>query len=130
MPATSSGRVRAKTGAAFNSTPSGVSSTTRRVPGSQCFRCRIVLGRMTCLLVDTVVVSVSTAAMRGSTADGKTEVRSRPHQYASSTSRVDIRNAGDRDQIGGGRMAEAIRKSGVRRVALSEIKDDLPRFLR
>jgi hypothetical protein len=27
-------------------------------------------------------------------------------------------------------MAEAIRKSGVRRVALSEIKDDLPRFLR
>jgi hypothetical protein len=27
-------------------------------------------------------------------------------------------------------MAEAIRKSGVRRVELSEIKDDLPRFLR
>jgi hypothetical protein len=27
-------------------------------------------------------------------------------------------------------MAEAIRKSGVRRVELSEIKDDLPRLLR
>ena len=55
----------AKNGAAFSSTPSGVSSTSRRVPGSQCLLCRIALGRMTCPLVDTVVVSISSAAMSG-----------------------------------------------------------------
>ena len=50
-PNTSSGRVRLKIGAALNTTPSGVSSTIRRVPTSQCRRCRIDLGRITCALL-------------------------------------------------------------------------------
>ena len=34
------------------------------------------------------------------------------------------------DKIGGRSMARAIRKSGVREVPLSEVKDDLSRYLR
>ncbi len=37
---------------------------------------------------------------------------------------------GDFGQIGGRAMARTVRKSGVRQVPLSEIKDDLSRFLR
>jgi len=42
----------------------------------------------------------------------------------------DCRNPRDRDQIGGRGVARAIRKSGVRRVPLSEVERDLPRLLR
>src|SRR5713101_10035103 len=44
--------------------------------------------------------------------------------------RLDRRNLGDRPQIGGRPMAGTIRKSPVRQVPLSELKDDLSRFLR
>jgi prevent-host-death family protein len=37
---------------------------------------------------------------------------------------------GDRNQTGGRFMARTIRKSGVKKVPLSEIKDDLSRYLR
>ncbi len=63
-PNTWSGRVRLKIGAALNTTPSGVSSTIRRVPTSQCRRCRIDLGRITCPLVESVVVSLFVDAIR------------------------------------------------------------------
>jgi prevent-host-death family protein len=39
-------------------------------------------------------------------------------------------SAGDRCQIGGRVMARTVRKSGVKEVPLSEIKDDLSRYLR
>lgn len=42
----------------------------------------------------------------------------------------DRRNPCDRARIGGREMARAIRRSGMRRVPLSELKDDLSRFLR
>jgi prevent-host-death family protein len=42
----------------------------------------------------------------------------------------DSRNPRDRDQIGGRGVARAIRKSGMRRVPLSEVERDLPRLLR
>ena len=44
--------------------------------------------------------------------------------------RLDRRNLGDRSQIGGRPMAGSIRKSPVRQVPLSELKDDFSRFLR
>ena len=47
LPNTSSGRVSAKTGAGFNNTPSGVSSTTSRVPGAQRRARRIAPGSAT-----------------------------------------------------------------------------------
>ena len=61
---TSSGRVSAKAGAGFNRTPSGVSSTRRRVPAPHSLRFRIELGRMTCPLVETVVMSFSAQPSR------------------------------------------------------------------
>jgi prevent-host-death family protein len=42
----------------------------------------------------------------------------------------DRRDFGDRGQIGGRAMARTIRRSGVKQVPLSEIKDDLSRYLR
>src|SRR5881397_2269715 len=44
--------------------------------------------------------------------------------------RHDRSGVGDRDQAGGRLMARTIRKSGVKEVPLSEIKDDLSRYLR
>src|SRR5207253_10793676 len=44
--------------------------------------------------------------------------------------RIDGRNFSDHSQIGERFMAGAIRKSSVRQVPLSELKDDLSRFLR
>ena len=40
------------------------------------------------------------------------------------------RGLGDRGQIGGGNMAGAVRKARIKEVPLSEMKDDLSRFLR
>jgi prevent-host-death family protein len=40
------------------------------------------------------------------------------------------RGLGDRAQIGGDNMAAAVRKTRIKEVPLSEIKDDLSRFLR
>jgi prevent-host-death family protein len=42
----------------------------------------------------------------------------------------DRRDSGDRGQIGDRVMARTIRKSGVKEVPLSEVKDDLSRYLR
>src|SRR5438477_10565492 len=44
--------------------------------------------------------------------------------------RHDRRGSGNSAQIGGRVMARTTRRSGVKEVALSEIKDDLSRFLR
>jgi prevent-host-death family protein len=44
--------------------------------------------------------------------------------------RHDRRSFGDRGQIGGRVMARTVRKSGVKEVPLSEIKDDLSHYLR
>src|SRR5881397_604128 len=44
--------------------------------------------------------------------------------------RHDRSGVGDRDQAGGRLMARTIRKPGVKEVPLSEIKDDLSRYLR
>jgi prevent-host-death family protein len=44
--------------------------------------------------------------------------------------RNDHRDFGDREQIGGGVMARNVRKPGVKEVPLSEVKDDLSRYLR
>jgi prevent-host-death family protein len=41
-----------------------------------------------------------------------------------------VENLGDRPQIGGSPMADAIRKSPMRQVRVSELKGDLSRFLR
>src|SRR5262249_38566818 len=41
----------------------------------------------------------------------------------------DCRNPRDRDQIGGRGMAATIRRSGVKQVPLSEIQNNLSRFL-
>ena len=41
-----------------------------------------------------------------------------------------VENFGDRDQIGDRGMARTVRKSGMKEVPLSKIKDDLSRFLR
>src|SRR6516225_5057876 len=46
--------------------------------------------------------------------------------YASKTGR----GLGDRCEVGGGIMARAVRKSRMKEVPLSEVKDDLSRFLR
>ena len=58
---TSSVVVSANSGAGLRSTPSGVSSTTRRVPASHRRRRRIALGRITCPFMETVVVNLSAA---------------------------------------------------------------------
>ncbi|WP_373681096.1 type II toxin-antitoxin system prevent-host-death family antitoxin [Bradyrhizobium sp. MOS002] len=42
----------------------------------------------------------------------------------------DRRSSGDRRQIGGGVIVRTVRKSGVKEVPLSEVKDDLSRYLR
>jgi hypothetical protein len=75
IPAASSGRVGAKTGAAFSSTPSGVSSTTRRIPAAQFLRSRIALGRMTWPFVDTVVASLSPRGIGAVSCESKMIVR-------------------------------------------------------
>jgi hypothetical protein len=41
----------------YSNTRSIVSSTTRRVPASQCRRCRMDLGKITCSLVESLIVN-------------------------------------------------------------------------
>lgn len=55
-PKTASMVVGEKTGAGFSNTPSGVSSTIRRVPPRHCRRSRIALGRMNGPFVERTVV--------------------------------------------------------------------------
>ena len=52
------------------------------------------------------------------------------YDISGTTVEVLAQGPGDRGQIGGRVMARTVRKSGVRQVPLSEIKDDLSRFLR
>src|SRR5436190_21473621 len=52
--------------------------------------------------------------------------------YASfyDVSRTAVRDPGGRSQIGGPVMAREVRKAGMKEVPLSDVKDDLSRYLR